>query len=41
MFSRASGTIMDNNLHFSSHLYASQLWCMERPQTHTQRGKFH
>ena len=41
IFPRASGTIMDSNLHVSSHLYASQLQVMDQAETETQNGKFH
>ena len=41
MFPRASGTIVDNILHASSHSSASCLRGIRRPQTHTQNGKFH
>ena len=41
MFPRASGAIMDSNLHVSSHSYASRLRVMDRAETETQNGKFH
>ena len=41
MFPRASGTIMNSNLHVSSHLYESHVLVMEWAQTETQNGKFH
>ena len=41
MFPKASGTIMDKNLHSSSHLCASQHRDMLQPQTQTSDGKFH
>ena len=41
MFPRASGAIMDSNLHVSSHSYASRLRVMDQAETETQNGKFH
>jgi hypothetical protein len=33
MFPRASGAIMDSNLHVSSHSYASRLWVMDQAES--------
>ena len=41
MFPRASKTIMDNNLHVSSHSYASRPREIKRPRNHTSGGNFH
>ena len=41
MFPRASGTIMDNSLHVSSHSFTSWPREIKQPQPHPWNGKFH